>query len=130
MVLDKLKELQKNAYAPYSNFRVAAIAIDNDGKEWKGVNVESASYAPTNCGERSALFSAISNGIKAKHFKEIHIIGGSEDKIISPCGVCRQVMIELMPITAKVFQYSANGEVRINTVGELLPFGFDKGDLE
>ncbi len=130
MVLDKLKELQKNAYVPYSDFRVAAILIDKDGKEWKGVNVESAAYAPTNCGERSALFSAISNGVKSQEFKEIHIIGGSEDKIISPCGVCRQVMIELMPIDAKVFQYSANGEVRVNTVGDLLPYGFEKGDLK
>ncbi len=130
MVLDKLKELQKNAYTPYSEFNVSAILIDTDGKEWKGVNIENAAYTPTNCGERSALFSAISNGVKPKSFKEIHILGNSEDKIISPCGVCRQVMIELMPIDAKVFQYSVNGKIRLNTVGELLPFGFDKKDLK
>ncbi|NQZ29006.1 MAG: cytidine deaminase [Mycoplasmatales bacterium] len=130
MVLDKLKKLQKNAYTPYSNFRVAAILVDSKGGEWKGVNIESASYSPTNCGERSAIFSAISNGVKSQEFKEIHILGDSKNKIITPCGVCRQVMIELMPINAKVFQYSINGEVRVNTVDELLPFGFEKGDLK
>ncbi|CAM9141197.1 cytidine deaminase [Mycoplasma marinum] len=130
MALDKLIELQKKSYVPYSGFRVAAILIDSNNKEWKGVNVENAAYSPTNCAERSALFSAISNGVKVNSFKEIHIIGGVEDKIVSPCGVCRQVIVELMPLDAKVIQYSANGAIRINKVEELLPYGFTKGDLK
>ncbi len=129
MVLDKLIKLQKNSYSPYSNFKVAAILIDADGNEWKGVNVESASYSPTNCAERSAIFSAISNGRKSKEFKEIHIIGGDPKKIAAPCGVCRQVLAEHMATNAKIYQHSVNGDLRVNTVEDLLPFGFSEEDL-
>ena len=63
---EQLINLLKNSYSPYSNFRVASIAVMKDGKQFKGVNVENASYGACICAERSAIVSAISNGYK-KH---------------------------------------------------------------
>ena len=68
---EKLLELLENSYSPYSKFKVAAIAVMKDGKEFVGVNVENASYGVCNCAERSAIFSAISNGYKRYDFEKI-----------------------------------------------------------
>ena len=65
---EKLLNLLNNSYCPYSNFRVSAIAIMNDLKEFSGVNVENASYGACICAERSAIVSAISNGYKKGDF--------------------------------------------------------------
>jgi cytidine deaminase len=58
---EKLIELLNNSYSPYSNFRVAAILVCKDGREFNGVNVENAAYGSSICAERSAILSAISN---------------------------------------------------------------------
>ncbi|QNM93955.1 cytidine deaminase [Mycoplasma sp. Pen4] len=120
--VEKLRELLTKAYAPYSNFPVAAIAIDYDGKEYYGVNVENAAYPSGLCAERSAMFGSVAYGGHVGKFKEIHIISG-KNEVISPCAGCRQVMTEFMPSDAKVYQYSNDGEqVRINTVDEICPY--------
>ena len=62
--LKKTFELLKNSYSPYSNFKVASSVITKDNKFFGGVNIENASYGLTMCAERSAIFNAISNGIK------------------------------------------------------------------
>ena len=66
---ERLKELLKNSYSPYSNFKVAAIVVMKDGKEFNGVNVENASYGAAICAERSAIVSAISAGYRNGDFK-------------------------------------------------------------
>ncbi|UWD34540.1 cytidine deaminase [Mesomycoplasma molare] len=124
----KLKKLLDNAYAPYSNFPVAAILKDKDEKEWNGVNVENAAYPSGLCAERSALFGAISYGFKPKSIVEIHIISKKKD-FIAPCAGCRQVMTELMPQDAKVFQYGIEGQCRVNTVKELVPYWIAPEDI-
>ncbi|QCZ36644.1 cytidine deaminase [Mycoplasma nasistruthionis] len=122
MLFDRLKDLLKHAYVPYSKFPVAAIAIDENGKEHYGVNVENAAYPSGLCAERSALFGSVAYGGKVGTFKEIHIISG-KNEIISPCAGCRQVMTEFFPLDAKVYQYSNDGkQLRVNTVNELCPF--------
>ena len=63
-----------NAYVPYSNFRVGAALILNDGTVITGSNIENASYGLTNCAERSALFAAYSNGIRKDDIEELVII--------------------------------------------------------
>ena len=68
---EKLTELLKNSYSPYSKFPVAAIVVMKDGREFSGVNVENASYGATICAERSAIVSAISHGYKKGDFKEL-----------------------------------------------------------
>ena len=69
---EKLIKLLDNSYSPYSNFKVAAILITKDGKEFYGVNVENASYGASICAERSAIVSAISNGYKKYDFENIY----------------------------------------------------------
>lgn len=126
----KLKELLKKAYAPYSNFQVAACAIDEEGNEFYGVNVENAAYPSGLCAERSALFGSIAYGGKVGKFKEIHIISKKEG-IISPCAGCRQVFVELMKNDAKVYQYSNDTkQVRVNTVEELVPYSVKESDIK
>lgn len=124
----KLKSLLKYSYSPYSKFKVAAIAIDENGNEYVGVNVENPSYSSAICAERAAFAAAVAKGAKVGTFKEIHIISSKKD-FISPCGVCRQVITEFMPDIAKVYQYNGEGDkCRVNTVGQLIPHAV-RGDL-
>ncbi|UUD35340.1 cytidine deaminase [Mycoplasmopsis caviae] len=122
MDIKKIKGLLKYSYCPWSNFHVAAIAIDSEGREWPGVNVENAAFPSGLCAERSALFGSVAYGAKVGSFKEIHIISSGED-FISPCAGCRQVITEFMPDDALVYQYNKSGEkFRVNKVSELIPF--------
>jgi len=120
---EKLEKLLENSYAPYSKYKVAAICIMNDGKEFLGVNVENASYGATICAERSAIVSAVSNGYKKGDFKEIHIINTSE-KLGSPCFVCRQVISEFFDSNSKVVLYS-KVDMKSYLVSELCPYPFN-----
>lgn len=120
-------EARDNAYAPYSNYHVGACVLCKDGKTFKGCNIENASYGAANCGERSAIFSAYSNGYRKEDIVAIAIVtdGG---KVGAPCGICRQVLSELMPLDAPI--YLSNGkEVIVKTMEELLPMRFSPEDL-
>lgn len=122
MDVKKLKSLLKYSYCPWSKFKVAAIAIDAEGREWPGVNVENAAFPSGLCAERSALFGSVAHGAKVGTFKEIHIISSGED-FISPCAGCRQVMTEFMPDDGLIYQYNKNGDkCRVNKVIEMVPF--------
>ncbi|OAB49067.1 cytidine deaminase [Mycoplasmopsis gallinarum] len=121
MEFKKLQDLMKYSYAPWSKFRVAAIAIDSEGKEHYGVNVENAAFPSGLCAERSALFGSVAYGAQVGTFKEIHIIA-STDRITSPCAGCRQVITEFMPDDALIYLYNQNGtEVKKFTVSEIVP---------
>ena len=126
---DKLIELQKNSYSPYSNFKVSAIAVMKDGMEFKGVNVENAAYGSSICAERSAILSAISNGYKKNDFKEINIMTES-NRIGMPCFGCRQVISELLEEDAIIRCYKKDGEYKEFKVKELCPFPFYEDDLK
>ena len=126
---ERLKELLKNSYSPYSNFKVAAIVVMKDGKEFNGVNVENASYGAAICAERSAIVSAISAGYRNGDFKELHVMVGSW-KIGMPCFVCRQVISEMFDKNCNVYCYDTNGNVEKYTVEELCPYPFGNEDLE
>lgn len=122
MKIEKLKELLNYSYCPWSHFKVAAIAIDEKGNEYYGVNVENAAFPSGLCAERSALFGSVAYGGKIGTFKEIHIISSGED-FVSPCAGCRQVMTEFMQDDAKVYQYNGKGDkYRVNLLKELVPF--------
>lgn len=126
---EKLKELLKNSYSPYSNFKVAAIIVMKDGEEFSGVNVENASYGAAICAERSAIVSAISAGYKRGDFKELHVMVGS-GKIGMPCFVCRQVISEMFEKWSNVYCYDTNSNVEKYTVEELCPYPFNSEDLK
>lgn len=127
---EELLELGKNSYSPYSHFRVASIAIMKDGKKFKGVNVENASYGACVCAERNAIFSAITSGYKKGEFKELHIMCLDSKQISTSCFACRQVISELFDKDAKVICYNNEGETKTFTVEELCPYPFDEEDLK
>lgn len=126
---DKLLKLLNNSYSPYSKFRVAAIAVMKDGKEFSGVNVENASFGVTNCAERSAIFSAISNGYKKHDFEKLYVMCDSK-KIGTPCYICRQVINEMFERDKKVICISNIGETKEFTVSELCPYPFNEESME
>lgn len=84
-----------NSYSPYSGFSVGAALIAADGRIFTGCNIENASFSLTNCAERTALFKAVSEGIR--DFRAIAVAGGSNgdfSKRCVPCGACLQVLRE------------------------------------
>lgn len=126
---DKLLELHKNSYAPYSDFHVSAIVVMNDGVEFRGVNVENASFGATICAERSAIVSAISAGYKKGDFKELNVMVSSGE-IGMPCFICRQVISEFFDKDATVRCFATTGEYKEYTVEEICPFPFGSEDLK
>ena len=129
-MLEKLLQLSKNSYSPYSNYRVATIVVMKDGKEFQGVNVESANYASSICSERSAILSAISNGYKKGDFKELHCLCIDSNRVSTSCFACRQVISEFFDKDAPLYFYSNTGEVKMYTVEELCPYPFGQEDLK
>lgn len=126
---DKLLELHKNSYAPYSDFHVSAIVVMNDGVEFRGVNVENASFGAAICAERSAIVSAISAGYKKGDFKELNVMVSSGE-IGMPCFVCRQVISEFFDKDATVRCFATTGEYKEYTVEEICPYPFGSEDLK
>jgi cytidine deaminase len=127
-LLNLAKEARERAYAPYSRFKVGCALLDRHGHVHLGCNVENAAYGPTNCAERTALFRAIADGEPRGSFQAIAVVGDTR-KPISPCGVCRQVLIELCSPDMPVYLGNLAGEVMVMTVRELLPGAFTQEDL-
>lgn len=120
------------SYTPYSNFKVGAALLASDGKIYTGCNIENAAYTPTNCAERTAIFKAVSEGVR--DFRVICIVGGKDGILTgytSPCGVCRQVMMEFCdPEKFQIILAADREHYKIYTLKELLPLGFGPSDLE
>ena len=112
-------EVSNQAYVPYSHFPIGAVLLTKDGEIYTGVNIENASFGLTNCGERTAIFKAVSEG--AREFQEL-IIYGQTEKPISPCGACRQVMAEFFEPDLPVTLASKDKSTVVMTVKELLPY--------
>lgn len=124
-LVKKAKEAAESAYSPYSGFTVGAALLGKNGKVYLGCNIESASYSPTNCAERTAFFKAVSEG--EREFSKIAIVGGKEldfADFCPPCGVCRQVMKEFCGEDFTVILGKNGEDVKVLTLGELLPYGF------
>jgi cytidine deaminase len=120
----------ENAYVPYSGFQVGAALLAKDGTVYPGCNIENGAYGPSNCAERTAVFSAVAQG--CREFAAIAVVGrftdGSPaggDGFAYPCGVCRQVLAEFCdPDDFLVLLENPAGERKALTLGELLPYGF------
>jgi len=115
---------KKNSYSPYSKYSVGAAVLTDDDTIISGCNVESSSYSLTCCAERTALFSAISNG--HNKFKALAVItkdGGT------PCGACRQVIWDLCG-DIPIYIADENGKVDETTSKALLPKAFDGNSLK
>lgn len=128
MMIEKLKSLINNAYAPYSNYRVAAIVVMNDGNMFNGVNVENASFGATICAERNAINSAIANGYKKRNFKELHIMVDS-NKFGYPCFICRQTISELCDSKMKITLYTTNGDSKSVMYNDIITYPFTEENL-
>jgi cytidine deaminase len=120
-LLRSARAAMKNAYAPFSKFRVGAAILTSAGKVFVGCNVENSSYGMTNCAERTAIFSAIA---KDGPELEIHAVAVVNDHGVpcSPCGACRQVIYEFGP-HAVVFYEGKKGPKQ-SIITDLLPEGF------
>lgn len=111
----------ERASAPYSNFPVGAAVAASDGKVYAGCNIESASYPLTICAERVAIFATIAAGARPLAIAVSCLRGNPDDPAsLTPCGACRQVMLDQMPADADVF---VDGVGRF-AVSFLLPHGF------
>jgi len=131
-LIDMALDARKLAYAPYSKFKVGAALLGKNGVVYMGSNVENASYPATNCAERTAFFSAVSEG--QREFEAIAIVGGkdtiSELEYCAPCGVCRQVMREFCdPKSFEIILAKNRTEYKVYTLEELLPMGFGPENL-
>ena len=115
---------QKNAHAPYSNYKVGAAILTKNDDIVTGCNVESSSYGLTCCAERTALYSAIAQG--HKHFIELAVVtenGGT------PCGACRQVIWDLCG-NIPIYISDEDGNIEKTTSKDLLPNAFDSEKLK
>ena len=129
LLVKKAFEAQKRSYAPYSNFNVGAALLGTNGKIYEGCNIENAAFTPTNCGERTAFFKAISEG--QMDFVAIAVVGNKdgikqgEGDYCAPCAVCRQVMAEFCDLdTFKVIMAKDINDYKEYTLVELLPLAF------
>ncbi|QJR44450.1 cytidine deaminase [Mycoplasma miroungirhinis] len=123
MNIQDLKDKLKYSYSPYSNFKVAALAIDENNHKYYGVNCENIAFPSGLCAERAALFASVVNGAKVGSFKEIHIISSGKDTIL-PCSGCRQVMLEFMQPDSMVYCYNGDGNLNLEiTLDKLNPYG-------
>lgn len=123
----RASEAQRRAYAPYSKFPVGA-AVQMSGEVFEGANVENASYGLTVCAERIAVFAAV---IAGKHRLEAVAVCTDTSPPSSPCGACRQILLEFAPDPAAVTVTAINprGERRTWTLAALLPDGFSGREL-
>ena len=130
---DTLKRLAKTAldmrsmaYTPYSHFTVGAGLITKAGKIYTGCNIETSTFTPTSCAERTAIFKAVSEG--ERDFAAICIAGGNEGEaptdFCPPCGVCRQVMSEFCEADFEVILVKSETELAVYTLDEVLPLQF------
>lgn len=129
-LVQKAIEMTKMSYVPYSHFHVGAALLDKNGKIWTGCNIENATFGATNCAERTAIFKAVSEGVR--DFEAIAVAGGPEDsdgkpvldEFCPPCGICRQVLAEFCTRDFKVILATGKGEKKEFTLADLLPESF------
>lgn len=118
------REAATRAYAPYSRFRVGAVAVADDGRIFAGVNVENAAYGSTMCAEATALAAAVSAGVRRIPVVAVACLNGED---CSPCGNCRQLMGEFG--VQEVIVEDPAGGTRSLPLSALLPHAFGPGSL-
>lgn len=120
-LLRRARAVRDRAYAPYSDFRVGAVVVTEDGRVFEGVNVENASYRMTTCAEQSAIVGMVSAGVRGP-IVAVAVVGDGEDAC-TPCGACRQTIYEFGP-EAVVYSSGDGGRPLVAVITELLPHGF------
>lgn len=124
---EKLTELIKNSYAPYSNVHFACIVETKSGNLYEGVNVENASYGGTICAERNAINSAISHGEKS--FSALYLMTDLSH-LAMPCHICKQTIIEFFDESTLFNIMNTKGETKVMTLNEIMNTKFSKEDIK
>jgi len=119
-LIAKAAEARKQAYAPYSKFKVGAALEASDGRIFTGCNIENASHGVSCCAERTALNKAVSEGVR--RFKRIAVVTGAKNPS-TPCGICRQALSEFSP-DIEIIMANTQGKAIISTLSDLLPNPF------
>jgi cytidine deaminase len=113
----------ENAYSPYSGFRVGAVVVGADGEVFTGANVENAAYPSSNCGEATAIHSAVAAGVRKIDTLAVACIDAKDVQGAYPCGRCRQIMSEF-GVDTIIVAAGEGSEIREHTLDELLPHRF------
>ncbi len=122
-LIDAALEAREQAYAPYSESKVGAAILTGSGRVVTGCNVENVSFGLSNCAERTAVFKAVSEGER-----EILAVAVAIENAGSPCGACRQVLVEFGG-DVPVFMAATAGNMRATTLHSLLPDHFGPDNL-
>ena len=122
--------IQPRAYAPYSRFKVGAALLADDGRVHAGCNVENAAYPVGSCAEAGAIAAMVAAGGKA--IRAVLVFGEGAE-LVTPCGACRQVILETekrygQPI--RILLYGKECIYEIKSIGDLLPLSFDASAME
>lgn len=125
-LIERAKAAQTVAHAPYSNFKVGAALLTEDGRLYTGCNIENSTYSLTMCAERVAIFKAVSEG--ARSIARIAVVADHE-KVTPPCGCCRQMIWEFRGEQTEVILANLSGGVRKFDIRELFPEAFDSSWL-
>lgn len=126
-MIDESIKVRECAYSPYSKFKVGASVLFENNKIYSGCNIENASFGATNCAERTAIFKAVSEGMK---FVKAVCVVGSFEEFTYPCGICRQVIIEFAENENIPIIVAKNREsFEVHKLKDINPFGFSKKDL-
>lgn len=128
-MFERLKKLRENSYSYKSNYRVACIIQMKDGNIFEGVNVENPSFKDGLCAEQVAIGTAIAKGYTKNDFETLYLLGDSEYEI-TPCFLCRQLLIEFFEPTKLVITYNAKGKEKKYKISELCPHTFSEKELE
>ena len=120
-LLRAARKVARNAYAPFSEFRVGAAILTTKGEVFVGCNVENSSYGMTNCAERTAIFSAVAKSGPELEIQAVAVVN-DQGTACSPCGACRQVIYEFGP-RAIIFYQGEKGPKQ-SLITDLLPEGF------
>ena len=131
-LITEAKEARKRAYVPYSHYSVGAALLTKDGRVYCGCNMENAAYSPSLCAERTAFARAVYEG--EREFSKIAIVGGPDDsdgaEPCTPCGVCRQVMMEFCdPASFMIVLSDGKGGTEEFSLQDLMPLGFGPVNL-
>jgi len=122
-LIEAAKKVRRNAHAPYSSYFVGAALVDDRGEIHSGCNVENAAYPEGNCAEANAIGAMVAAG--GKKISVIAAVGGADKlEFCTPCGGCRQSILEFSDENTRVILLNANGEIQKFNIDELLPLAF------
>ncbi|HEY5889186.1 MAG TPA: cytidine deaminase [Acidimicrobiia bacterium] len=117
------REAAEFAYAPYSDFRVGAVVVADDGRVFTGANIENAAFPSSSCAEATAINTAAAAGVRKIQIVAVACIDTDDVEGAYPCGRCRQIMSEF-DVDQVLVTASPGSEERTHTLDELLPHRF------